>query len=147
MPPISAELLDAYQRTTYWIALPDAYLGLKVDQAHPLLDNQLVQRGLNCWSVLTACNPQSRLLTPTENSHRMGELVETVEAEQWPTYSACGVGASGDWPPEPSLLVLGITAEQAVELARRFDQHAVLFGEVAQPARLIWIAPSSGAPA
>ncbi|MBL8723129.1 MAG: DUF3293 domain-containing protein [Planctomycetes bacterium] len=34
---------------------------------------------------------------------------------------------SREWPPEPSILVLGMPREVAVALARRFEQHALVW--------------------
>ncbi len=51
-----------------------------------------------------------------------------------------GQGDAGDWPPEPSRLVLGIGEADAIALGRLFEQNAVLAGVRGQAARLVWIA-------
>ena len=35
----------------------------------------------------------------------------------------------GIWPPEKSLLILGIDREEARELGSQFGQNAIIFGE------------------
>ncbi|MHA4899884.1 DUF3293 domain-containing protein [Enterococcus faecium] len=43
------------------------------------------------------------------------------------------------WPPEASLLVLGVPAAEAEELGRRFGQVAVVVGERGGAGRLLWV--------
>ena len=53
-----------------------------------------------------------------------------------PVLEGAGVGTGGDWPPEPSFLVLGIGAEAAVDIGRAFGQVAIVVGRRGEPARL-----------
>ena len=50
-----------------------------------------------------------------------------------------------DWPPETSLLVLGLPEPAAADLARRYEQNAILHGALGGPARLVWIDADSAA--
>jgi hypothetical protein len=45
----------------------------------------------------------------------------------------------GDWPPEPSLLVMGISEAQAREIGAAFDQKAVVVGHCGEPVRRVWL--------
>jgi hypothetical protein len=49
-----------------------------------------------------------------------------------------GAGDDGRWAPEPSLLVLGLPRAEAVELARRFGQEAIVAGRRGAPAELVY---------
>lgn len=48
-----------------------------------------------------------------------------------------GRGDLGDWPPEPSMLVLGISERTATELGRRYGQAVIVVGRRGEPARLL----------
>jgi hypothetical protein len=41
-----------------------------------------------------------------------------------------GIGDDGVWPPERSVLVLGIEREAALQLGRRFGQRAIVCGDL-----------------
>ena len=44
---------------------------------------------------------------------------------------------NADWAPEQCALVLGITTEEAIDLADQWDQSSVVCGEYAEPAKLL----------
>ena len=48
-----------------------------------------------------------------------------------------GIGDDGTWPPERSLLVLGIDHAGAVQLGHRFGQRAIVWGELGGLAALV----------
>jgi hypothetical protein len=51
---------------------------------------------------------------------------------------ALAEGDTQDWPAEPGVLVLGMSAAHARRLGRRFRQNAVVIGERGKDARLVW---------
>ena len=78
---------------------------------------------------------------PTDRSREFcshGAVGHPVEQGGWACLPALGEGAAGDWPPEESLLVLGIQAAEALALAKQFDQAALLLGTLGEPVRLAW---------
>jgi hypothetical protein len=90
------------------------------------------------WAFVTACNPGSRRLPADENARRMAELEKAVRAKGFYVHHGEGVGQAGKWPPEPSLLILGLSEARAVDLARHFGQNAIVAGRAGEPARLVW---------
>lgn len=103
------------------------------------VDALLEAAGVEAWAFVTAANPRSRPLSAAENSARMSRLAAIVRQRGLASCAGAGVAADGAWPPEPSLLILGIDEADAVALAREFDQHAILVGRTGAPARLVWI--------
>jgi Protein of unknown function (DUF3293)/Phytanoyl-CoA dioxygenase (PhyH) len=89
------------------------------------------------WAFVTACNPHSKPLSEAENDRRMAELANAVSG-RWRHYRGHGVGRDGSWR-EPSLLIVGIREPDAVELARRFGQNAIVAGGPGERARLVWV--------
>jgi Protein of unknown function (DUF3293) len=130
------DLEAAYRATAYTAETPDGPLALRIGEASAALDCLLAVRGLTSWAYVTAYNPGSIPLSDAENERRQRELRAAVVQSDHPFYEGAGVGEG--WPPEPSLLVLGMDEAEATALARRFGQLAVVVGERGGPARLLW---------
>lgn len=74
--------------------------------------------------IITACNPFSESLPHHENAHRMAQLLEALEHLDVPHHPAIGSSADGTWSEESYAISL-ISRELALELGRRFGQHAI----------------------
>jgi hypothetical protein len=130
----------AYRATTYAVAMPDGTtLALRIGTHSAPLDRLLAATGHDHWAVVTACNPRSRRLDDVENAERTSRLAGIVRDRGLDALAAEGRGDGGDWPLEPSLLVLGVEETRAIELGRMFDQHAIVVGSRGSPPRLAWI--------
>jgi hypothetical protein len=80
------------------------------------------------WAYVTACNPSSVRLPDEDNAARQRELERVVASLGVAFYAGEGVADDGGWPPEPSLLILGIERGDAVRLWREYGQVALLYG-------------------
>jgi Protein of unknown function (DUF3293) len=121
----------AYRDTDYRVDdFPTGPFAIRVDE--PCAELADVE-----WAFVTACNPHSQQLNDAENDHRMTELQEYLSG-RWKYYRGCGAGREGSWR-EPSLLIVGIREPDAVELARRFGQSAIVVGRAGECARLVWV--------
>lgn len=131
-----ARLERAYRATTYRVGS----LALRVDTpTPPALDALLEGRGLDEYAYLTAVNPRSRPLPDAENRRRMAALRAALDEDGWVYLLGEAVADAALWPPEPSLLVLGLPAARAVELARAFEQNALVVGRRGGAARLVFV--------
>ncbi len=104
------------------------------------LDRHLADLGAAEWAFVTACNPRSTRLDAAGNADRMARLDAVLRDRGLAWLAGSGQGAAGDWPAEPSRLVLGIGEADAVALGRLFGQNAILAGGRGQAARLVWVA-------
>lgn len=100
-------------------------------------DAFLVACNLDVWCYITAFNPRSVLLDLAENRLRNADLQAFIAA--LPHRKGLGLDAEGKWPGEESFLVAGLGREAALTLARRFEQHAIVFGVLGGPAELLWV--------
>lgn len=141
MNPMPDPLLEtAYRNTDYRV--DDGPFGpftIRIGEVCGELEELLFGEVAFDWAFVTACNPGSRPLSAARNAQRMADLEEFVRAHGWRYYHGGGVGRTGNWPPEPSLLVIGIPQRDAVELARRFGQNAIVAGRTGERARLVWV--------
>ncbi|MBS0261646.1 MAG: DUF3293 domain-containing protein, partial [Planctomycetes bacterium] len=136
-------LRSAYEATSYWVDdAPGGSFALRCGAHCRELDTLLSGAGQTSWIYITACNPQSERLSEAENEQRLHALTERLLLRQPQTvvYHGRGVGQAGDWPAEPSLLVLGLDAAQGQMLAREFGQTAFLAGRAGQRVELVWTA-------
>jgi hypothetical protein len=131
--PNLAELIAAYKATTYRVATLD--IDIRIGRATAALDLLLEQYGATEWAFISAWNPMSVEPPATDNDAAHRQLVEVVAA--FPHFEGQGIGDDGLWPPERSLLILGVGLAEAVELGRRFRQHAVVCGVMSKEARLV----------
>lgn len=132
-------LKPAYEATDYRVG--DRFT-IRCGERSPSLDALLAESGHDTWAFITAWNPGSTALDTAENLRRMTDLSDRIALLGLPTLEGEGVGTGGDWPSEPSLLVLGIGASEAVELGRAFGQVAIVIGRLGEPARLCFCSPS-----
>lgn len=140
-PSASSESVDletAFRDTDYFVDGPDGRFAVRVDEICEKLDELLPCVPQLRWAYITACNPNSDRKSETKNPDRMHQLESDVRAAGYQYYRGEGVGRVGDWPAEPSLLIIGIEKPAALFLARCYGQDAFIFGTRGQPARLVW---------
>jgi hypothetical protein len=121
----------AFRQTTYRADTPDGAVDIRIGEVPAGLP-------LACWAFLTAFNPLPLQLTEVQNQARHQELVGVLEEVGLSFYPGEGRGDSGSWPPERSVLILGISREDALALAVRFGQVAFVYGEPNQQSELVW---------
>jgi hypothetical protein len=132
-----SELEKAYRASQYRVDLADSPLVIRIGQPHDKVDALLAHHGCFTWAFLTAHNPGSVLLSAAENEVRQARLRDEVSAAGWVFYPGEGLGTAG-WPGEESLLVLGIDSADALALAGRHGQLALVFGRTGETAQLLW---------
>lgn len=121
-------LVKAYQTAIYSVESPQKNFTLKVGEScEPLID-LLTHAKVQTWAYVTAENPGSHLLTPQENAERSALLEKLLKEQGYLYYVGKSGSHDGSWPLEQSFLVLGILEADAVGLAQRYQQKALLIG-------------------
>jgi hypothetical protein len=128
----------AYLATTYRVHEPEGSIDLRIGQASAPLDRLLDRNKAPTWAFVSAANPGSVMLAPADNSRRHAALVEAVQFGGFCFIEATGIPADASWPPEPNLLIFGISRSAARLLGRRFGQLAVLAGRRGGVPELVW---------
>ena len=122
------EQVAAYRNTTYSADTPLGPIHLRVQQPNEPLVQLLARYGASNWAYVTAFNPGSQPVAKEENLRRQRQLEDLLRREGLAFFSGAGAGDDHQWPPEASVLVLGISQSRAFELAREFGQNAILVG-------------------
>jgi len=133
---IAAELLAAYTATDFVVFDGPEQWALHVGVASPRVDALLDRHDAACAIVVTAFNPRSRVLAPETNEERHRSLVRLLEERGVPFLLGEGRDPSGHWVAETECIVFGVSLAEGMEIARRFDQNAVVFIERGKAPRL-----------
>jgi hypothetical protein len=129
---LADELLLAYRRTIYRVCAQPEF-DFRIGQYSTDMALAHATRHITSSAFLTACNPQSCQLPPNENALRMADAQRSLLSAGLACVAALAIDPDGLWPAEESLWVPGITFEQAICFAARFDQNAfVWFAEDAK---------------
>ena len=119
-------LIEAYKNTKYKVFEPSIIIEIGV--LNQDVDELLIEHKLVEWAFITAYNPCSRVLTEHENKVRHDELKELTK--DYITFEGHGVGEDPAWEPELSLFVIGISKEDASLIGTKFEQNAIVCGEL-----------------
>lgn len=138
-----SSLLTAYRKTNYVTEnTPVGPVVLRPGETCRELGMLIDYEGLgskcSTAAFVTAYNPFGEKLTDAENAERHERLLKVVRNGSWPSYVGEGVGDDhSDWDPEKSVLILGISRDDAVNLGVQFEQNAIVFTENDDPAEIL----------
>ncbi|GEM_PF-258265 len=133
----TAVLFEAFRSTRFHAEIPSGDLCIRIGERCPRLDALLESGRHESWAYITAHNPNGQTTSDSANERTQNELMRELGSQGLAFYPGEGKADIGDWPPEPSLLVVGMPESQALELGSRYGQAAVVVGELGQPARLL----------
>lgn len=134
-----AALEIAYKQAIYEVYYGRKTIQINIGQNCPPLDCLVVQSDPPAWALITAANPYSQPLSKPENQQRHQRLYQYLTELQLPIIPAVGKDRIGVWTPELSWLIVGITRSKAIAIGRKFEQYAIVYGDLNQPADLQWL--------
>lgn len=125
-PFLDEALIAAYRNTEYRVfSVPDVVFF--IDRPCLALRDLFDEHAASSACFVTAYNPFSQLIYTRENEERQLKLISIVEESGWPWVRGEGSDPTGQWPPEPSILVLQLNADEAETLGARFGQNAIVW--------------------
>ena len=129
---IPAELLAEYKSTSYIVY--DKDITIEINKHNKRLDELLRENAAVSWAFITAWNPYSKILPYEDNNIRHQQLIS--KTKEYVCFEGEGRGRDPQWKPENSLLILGISKDDAVEIGNHFKQYAIVTGEYGNAAEL-----------
>jgi hypothetical protein len=126
-------IIDAYKNTKYIVFEHD--LIIKIGKLNQCIDKLILQYNSNEWAFITAFNPYSKVLTEKENQLRHHKLKELTK--NYVTFEGHGVGEDPTWDPELSLLIIGISKDEALIIGKQFEQNAIVYGKINETPQLL----------
>lgn len=133
---IDPRLIQAYLETEYRV-LGDSSMVLHPDVFSPELAMLHQAVAVDCSAFITAYNACSQPTEAAVNRQQQARLAGVLAARGLSTIDAMGVHPAGRWPGEPSLLVPGMSLEDARQVGTQFDQNAVVWSGAGAIPRLI----------
>ena len=125
--------IQAYLETDYRVSGESPFT-LQVGVRSESLADAHANHGCLCSAFLTAANPFSQTIDDATNGARQDALKRELARRGLPFLDGIGTHPSNGWPGEPSVLVLGISCDDAKELGARFEQNAIVWsGADARP--------------
>jgi len=123
--PLDPELIAAYRKTDY-VVFGEPGLVLRIGEANPDLDELLAAEGATTAAFITAANPHGAAGSAWENEIANAALVKSQTEAGFACYQGEGRAVDGSWT-EASVLVVGISREDAEIVGCAFAQNAIVF--------------------
>ena len=130
---IPPELIEVYKNTRFTVFVPS--IEFKIEEVNQSIENLLNDNNSDTWAYITAFNPNSEIIPDKENNQRFQQLIKYLD--EYKTYIGEGIGEDPAWVPEKSILVLGISLEEASRIGKYFGQNDIVFGKKGREAQLI----------
>lgn len=127
------ELLQAFLKAEYAVAVNDREYVVRIGRTHPALDTAV---GCCDWSIITPVNPGARVLDEDDNAARCSQLAASIRAAGLSHFPACNRDPEESWPDEPGFLVLEADRQRLDRLAYRFEQAGIVTGRPGRVAEL-----------
>ena len=112
-------------------------INFKIDERNQQIEELLTKHESSTACFITASNPNGQSIDKKENQSRMKELEILIIEKQLPYYFGQGGDPKGAWI-EKSLLVVGIKTGEADQLARHFEQNAIVWFQRGSAPTLRW---------
>lgn len=129
------KLEKQYLDTTYSVYVAEDKYDININQPIPDVFNDLLAEQQSAV-ILTAWNPRSQVFSMQENKSRNNYLRVSLAKNNFNTLDALGQGKDSSWPAEESFFIVGISKEQAENIATEYGQYAYVWLENEKPATL-----------
>jgi hypothetical protein len=123
---IDGSTCEAYRETEYRVK-HDRGFALCIDHTSVELAALCRVLRVKCAAYLTAANPLSEQTSDEVNAQRNAQLASELRGRGLVIVEGIGQHPTGDWPGEPSFLVLGLELEAAKSLGRKYEQNAIVW--------------------
>lgn len=126
---IPAETLRAYRAAEYRVLGVAAPFTLRLGEASLALRDCHRAHNVDCSAFITAWNPLGVPTSSADNDAAQASLAARLRLRGYRFVEGRGEDPQQEWPPEPSLLVLGIELDDACRLGQEVGQNALLWAD------------------
>ena len=130
-------LAEAYETSVLEIAWHGAWLVVRPRPVGEIVG--AFPTDVRTLHVVTGHNPESRELTADENDVRNRMLRADLDARGWARHDAVGRSPDGAWS-EASFAVVDVDRDDVLDLAARYQQHAI-FEWTPRHLAVVWCRP------
>ena len=129
--------LEQRYRETDYIVDDDPPLRLNIGEHNDGARILMVSFNVESAVFITAWNPGSKQLSIDENIDRQADLLDNIEKLRLNYLVGRGEHPESGWS-EDSYLVLGMSEEDAMRLAKQYEQNAILWIPMSGVPELRW---------
>jgi len=126
---ISQVSVNAFMQAEYHVQDDHNLLVLRVGHYSKPLQDIHIRFGASSSAFITAYNPRSEIQSLQKNETATQLLQQDLHATSYSSLPATGRDTKSLWPDEPGFLVIGISCKQALKLAEKYHQLAILFAD------------------
>jgi hypothetical protein len=135
---IDGALARAYADALYVIEMPDGPVTRRIGRIDAQADARLRTHGCcRHWWIVTPCNPRSRPVSGRENDARLERFAQELRQHGWRTLPSHNTAADGRWY-ERGFCIFDAEADAITDLARRYEQNAIVGAELGAAPMLHW---------
>jgi Protein of unknown function (DUF3293) len=127
---------EIYLETNYIVQDGESQFVFRIGETN--VDELLNRYEATSWAFITAHNPYSRQLSIAENETRQSELTDLVKSKNLRFVEGFGECTTPGWEHEMCLFIFNIELTLAIELAKKYEQNAIVYGELGGVPQLIW---------
>jgi Protein of unknown function (DUF3293) len=127
----------AYRATDYLAVSDGRAFIIRIGRHSLVIDGLLTRMKTRSGAFITAWNPFSKGQSAGANAYWDRELKAYLSARGFAFLAGEGRGEIGGWPPESSVLALGMSRAQAASIGRRFRQNSIVYVPLGRPAELV----------
>ena len=146
---VSSLVYEGYLATRYEVALDRSRAIARIGRRCPSIESFLMENKCAAGHIITAYNPYNCRSSDTDNLKQNYALIDWADRQNilWrPSRNSSlsrgnegtpGYEGTGGWPDEPGCFLVGLTLQDATEIARTFQQAAVVSVAVGHAAALV----------
>tara|TARA_R110002073_G_scaffold82625_4_gene197317 strand:+ start:2070 stop:2495 length:426 start_codon:yes stop_codon:yes gene_type:complete len=124
---INIELIESYRYTNYRVITDPNAITLLIDHFSEPLSQLITASNPPCAALISAYNPFSQCHSQEENLTAHKRLGQALRHDSNQIIESTNLDPSGRWPPERSLLALGLNLDTAKTIGRQFYQNAIIW--------------------
>jgi hypothetical protein len=132
-------LLSAYRETDYVAHRNGRAVVVRIGRQSLVVDGLLASMHARNGAFITAWNPFSKSQSLGANEYWYRELKRYLIVRGFTFCEGEGRGRTGEWPPESSIFVFGISRTEASAIGRRYRQNAIVYVPLGRPAELVML--------
>lgn len=133
---LQTELIEAYRKTDFRV-LGSQNFTLRVDTVSEPLRRLFEEEGVRSAAFVTAWNPYSAPTAVDDNHRAQTALRQRLARDGYTTIDGFGIDPTSDWAGEDSVLILGMSLDQAKCLGDELKQNAIIWADEDAVPRLI----------
>jgi hypothetical protein len=137
---LSRTLVNSYRVANYRVVTGQySFFMLNIKKKSADLEALMKKHNLFTAAYVTGYNSHGKQTAPHINMKAQKHLMGDVRRTGLPFLEGFGEDPTGKWKKEPSVLILGISLEDAEDLGRKYGQNAIVWMDDEYVPKLVFL--------